>query len=85
MATQEDATVATTAEQSAATPVRQLTREETLADFDDQVRRRLGIGGEEFARRLQAGEYDDIVDDVVNHPGLMYLAMLAHYIQPLEC
>jgi len=75
--------VATT-EQPTETVVRQLSREETLADFDAQVRKRLGISGEEFARQLDAGEYDDIVDDVVEHPGLMSLAMLAHYIRPLE-
>jgi hypothetical protein len=43
--------------------------------FDDMVRRRLGISGDEFIRRYYAGRYNDILDDP-HHSDLMYLAML---------
>ena len=65
------------------TPVRQMTHEETLDHFDAQARRRLGMSGEEFVRRLDAGEFHDIVDDPINHPGYSYLAMLADDVRPL--
>jgi hypothetical protein len=42
---------------------REITHEEAWALLDDDVRRRLGIGVEEFARRYHAGEYDDPDDD----------------------
>ena len=36
--------------------------EEGRAMFDDATRRYMGIGGEEFIARWEAGEYDDIAD-----------------------
>jgi hypothetical protein len=44
------------------------------------VRERLGISGAEFKRRLAAGEYDEIADDVFNHPGLMVLVMMSQHV-----
>jgi hypothetical protein len=35
----------------------------------------MNMSGEEFLRRYDAGEFDDILDDS-DHPDLMYLAML---------
>ena len=43
--------------------------------FDGQVRARLGVNGEEFVRRWDAGEYDDLVDES-EHPDIVRLAML---------
>lgn len=42
---------------------REITREEAWKLLDEDTRRRLGIGVEEFARRYHAGEYDDPDDD----------------------
>jgi len=53
-----------------------LDAEEERAFFDRQARTLLGIGGEEFVRRWDAGEYDEIADDPA-HSDVMYLAMLA--------
>lgn len=58
-------------------PVVELTPEEAWAGFDHACRRRLGMSGEEFVRRLDAGDFDDIVDDPINHPGYSFLAMLS--------
>jgi len=44
-------------------PLQILTPEEGRAMFDARARELLGISGEEFLRRLDAGEYDDIYDD----------------------
>jgi len=62
-------------------PAVQLTRDETLANFDRRVRALLGIGSDEFYCRLDAGEYDEIADDVVEHPGLMALVMIGQYVR----
>lgn len=37
----------------------ELTREEGMAMFDRQARERLGMSGEEFLRKWDAGEIDD--------------------------
>lgn len=44
-------------------PVVQLTREEGRAFFDTKCRRELGMSGEEFLRRYDAGEFDGIEED----------------------
>lgn len=54
-------------------PVRDLTPEEAKADFDAKARQLLGISGEEFLRRLDAGEYDDVLDDPAYHRTVGYL------------
>jgi hypothetical protein len=43
--------------------------------FDGYAREHLGMSGEEFLRRWDAGEFDAIADDP-DHPAIMRLAML---------
>src|SRR5215211_627069 len=45
-------------------PVIWLTPEEERQMFDEAARQWLGISGEEFVQRWQAGEYADIPDDL---------------------
>lgn len=40
-----------------------LTQEESWAEFDRRAREVAGVSGEEFIRRLDAGEYDNTPDD----------------------
>ena len=42
--------------------VKLLTEEESRADFDAEARRVMGMSGEEFLRRYDAGEFDDMPD-----------------------
>jgi hypothetical protein len=57
-------------------PVKELTPEEARAYFDAQARRLLGMSGEDFLRRLDAGDFDDLVDE----PGpIGYLEMLSAF------
>ena len=53
-------------------PVKTLTEKEAREEFDAQARRRLGISGEEFLRRWDAGEYPDPDGD----PDVIWMAML---------
>ena len=55
-----------------ASRVRELTREEGHQLFDRAARRHLGISGEEFIRRWDAGEYVGKADV----PGVSTVAML---------
>ena len=55
--------------------VRWLTDEESRALFDQEARRVMGISGEEFLRRYDAGEFDAVVDDP-DHREVLHLAML---------
>jgi hypothetical protein len=57
-------------------PMVWLTPEEARADFDRQAREIAGVSGDEFIRRLDAGEYDDTPDDA-EHRDLIHLSMLA--------
>jgi hypothetical protein len=57
-------------------PVVELTPEEGRAFFDARVREEMGIGGEEFLRRLDAGEFNEILDDP-DYPYLIYLCMIS--------
>lgn len=52
-----------------------LTEEESREQFDARARELMGISGEEFLRRLDAGEYDEIIDDT-RHPHGMHVVML---------
>jgi hypothetical protein len=52
-----------------------LTPEQSRAHFDELTYELLGISGDEFTRRYDAGRHDDILDDPY-HSDLMYLAML---------
>ncbi len=46
--------------------------------FDRQARKRLGISGEEFLRRWEAGVYNDLADDP-DHPEIRRLVMLTPF------
>lgn len=43
--------------------VRWLTPEETRVEFDAEARRVMGMSGEEFLRRYDAGDFGDVHDD----------------------
>lgn len=57
-------------------PVRYTTPEEGRALFDEQARKVMGMSGEEFLRRWDAGEYDEIADA----PGYRHIMRLASLI-----
>ncbi len=59
---------------------RAITREEAWAMLDEETRRYLGIGVAEFARRYNAGEYDDPDDD----PQIMRLGFRLEFLQQEE-
>jgi hypothetical protein len=69
-ATQESPEPATPADPIG--PIHEASREEGLAILDRQARRVLGISGQEFVRRWDAGEYAADPD----RPGIMRLALL---------
>jgi hypothetical protein len=62
---QEDKSVAGTAQRTES-GVRWLSDEEAHAMFDSEARRVMGISGEEFLRRYDAGEFQDVHDDGEN-------------------
>lgn len=70
----EEVNVMTQTVEPALPPVIDLTPEESWAFFDDKAHELLGISGEEFVRRWNAGDYDEIADDG-EHSDIMYLAM----------
>ncbi len=54
--------------------------DEARAHFDARARELLGISGEEFLRRYDAGEYDEIIDaDDGEHWQVMELSMLTSF------
>ncbi len=55
--------------------LRFLDKDEGREYFDARARELMGMSGEEFLRRLDAGEFDDIFDDP-NHPEVLHLAMM---------
>lgn len=57
---------------------REITRAEAWALLDEDCRRRLGIGVQEFARRYHAGEYDDPDDEPFT---VMELAMELEFLE----
>lgn len=59
-------------------PAYVLTDEQSHALFDRVARETLGKSGEEFVRRYDAGECDDIVDDT-DHPGVMRMVALLSF------
>lgn len=60
------------ADQEADVRAREVSPEEGRAIFDEAARRYLGISGEEFLRRWDAGEYRGEAD----RPGVLDVAML---------
>ncbi len=57
-----------------------LSPEETQAEFDTLTQKHFGVSGEEFIRRLGAGEYDDMYNDP-DHPHVVSLALFADVIR----
>lgn len=57
-------------------PVVWKTVEEDMADFDDMARLRLNMSGAEFLRRLDAGEWEEVIDDP-GYEDVLYLALFA--------
>ncbi len=55
----------------------ELTVEESWALFDQHARELLGISGDEFVRRWNAGDYDEIADDG-EHYDIIFLAMFGY-------
>ncbi len=58
-----------------AVPIRWLNEEEARALFDQQAHALLGISGDEFLRRWDAGEYRGIEDDI-EHDEVHHMATL---------
>ncbi len=56
--------------------IREINKEEGREIFDRSARRYLGISGEEFLRRWDAGFYDDPDDRTKNPPEVMEVASL---------
>ena len=54
--------------------------DEARAFFDAQARELVGMSGEEFLRRLDAGEWDEVIDDpeYANH---LFLAMTRSFAE----
>jgi hypothetical protein len=52
------------------------TSDETREEFDQRAREMVGMSGEEFLRRLDAGEFADIPDDR-EHRAIIELGMMA--------
>ena len=57
-------------------PIIWLSEEEAREEFDREARRIVGVSGEEFIRRLHAGEYDNTPDDP-EHWDLIFLSEMA--------
>ncbi len=62
--------------EAAENQIREITKEEGRELFDRNARHYLGISGEEFLRRWDAGEYDDPDDRSKNGPEVMRVASL---------
>ncbi len=53
---------------------------ESRAFFDRQARARMNMSGEEFLRRLDAGEWDEVIDDP-GYQDVLYLAIFADSVR----
>jgi len=60
---------------------RELSKEESRELFNRQAKLYLGISGDEFIQRWDAGEYGDPDDRSKNSPGVMRLAMLLPFVR----
>lgn len=69
------------AESQTSGAVLELSREEGRYLLDRQARRYLGISGDEFIRRYDAGEYGDPDDRSKNPPAVMRLVMLLPFVR----
>jgi hypothetical protein len=54
--------------------------DEARAYFDATARELLGMSGEEFLRRLDAGEWEEVIDDG-EHSDHLYLAMMRSFAE----
>ena len=70
-----------TTEPGTETAIRWLSDDEARAEFDAEARKRLGMSGEEFLRRWDAGEYRDVFDDE-EHLGVLLVATLIPLVRP---
>ena len=57
-----------------------MTADDEAAYFEQQVRSRLGMTGAEFLRDLDAGRWDDVIDDP-DYRDVLYLALLADVVR----
>jgi hypothetical protein len=73
--------MATTPAPSTQTPIHWLDEDEAREAFDAEARKWLGISGDEFLRRWDAGEYRGIEDDA-DHPHVIGMAMLIPLVRP---
>lgn len=62
---------------------RALSEEEGKVFFNEQAHRMLGISGEEFLRRYDQGEYDEVPDTREGWPA-MRLIMLIPFARPVQ-
>ena len=60
--------------------IRLLDDDEARQQFDRQAQRLMGISGDEFLRRYDAGEFDDLQDDR-QQDAVMKLAMLTDLVR----
>jgi hypothetical protein len=61
-------------------PVVWTTAAEDAAYFDEQSRKRLHMSGNEFLRRLDAGEWDGVIDDP-EHRDVLFLSVVATVVR----
>jgi hypothetical protein len=54
--------------------------DEARAYFDKSARDLLGMSGEEFLRRLDAGEWEEVIDDG-EHSDHLFLAMMRSFAE----
>ena len=54
--------------------------EEARAYFDKEARELLGMSGEELLRRLDSGEWDEVIDDG-EHSDHLWLAMMRSFAE----
>ena len=73
--------MSTTTNPTTTSSVRWLDDDEARAEFDAQIRRWLGLSGDEFLRRWDAGDYRGIEDDV-DHPDVMNAVSLISLVRP---
>lgn len=59
---------------------RELSRAEARALFEEAAQRTMGMSGEEFLRRWDAGEFDGVADDP-DHWAALHLVMLRPFAQ----
>lgn len=64
-----------------ALPAKEISEEEGEKIFDETARRKLGISGEEFLRRWDAGKYSNLADE---NPRAQEVAMLIPLVRTTD-